>query len=210
MNENSKYIRDEKVLIEFLKRQCLDFVKNNDTTKRYIIAIDGKSASGKTTFARTLKKAFIDIDVKCNIIHMDDFFLQTWQRNEARLNEVGGNVDYERFAREILEQIKDNKNKELKYNAFSCKTGKLTATKVAMGDIIIVEGAYAHHQKFGNYANITIFFDIDDASQIERIKKRNKNNWKIFRDKWIPLENIYIKKFDIAEKAMVIYVGGKM
>lgn len=33
--------------------------------------------------------------------HMDDFYLQGRQRTYERLNEVGGNVDYERFAKEV-------------------------------------------------------------------------------------------------------------
>jgi hypothetical protein len=35
------------------------------------------------------------------IFHMDDFYLQGRQRTYERLNEVGGNVDYERFAKEV-------------------------------------------------------------------------------------------------------------
>ena len=58
----------------------------------YIVAIDGRCASGKSTLAAYLKSA-----LACSVIHMDHFFLQPHQRTEKRLREPGGNVDYERF-----------------------------------------------------------------------------------------------------------------
>ena len=37
---------------------------------------------------------------------MDDFFLRPEQRTKMRLAEIGGNVDYERFYREVLIPLK--------------------------------------------------------------------------------------------------------
>ena len=62
-----------------------------------VIAIDGRCAAGKTTLAARLKD-----ERNCNVIHMDHFFLQQEQRTEKRLKEPGGNVDYERFVKEVI------------------------------------------------------------------------------------------------------------
>ena len=62
-----------------------------------LIAIDGRCAAGKTTTASLVKEK-----INCNIIHMDSFFLQPWQRTKERLDEPGGNVDYERVKKEVL------------------------------------------------------------------------------------------------------------
>ena len=44
-----------------------------DREKRpFVIAIDGRCASGKTTLAGRLQK-----EIDCNIIHMDHFFSET-------------------------------------------------------------------------------------------------------------------------------------
>ena len=57
--------------------------------KPLLVAIDGRCASGKSTLAKDLQK-----QLDCNVIHMDDFYLQEHQRTTKRLREPGGNVDY--------------------------------------------------------------------------------------------------------------------
>ena len=63
---------------------------------RIIAAIDGRCGSGKTTLAAWLMEQFDG-----NLFHMDDFYLRSEQRTPERLAETGGNVDYERFRKEV-------------------------------------------------------------------------------------------------------------
>ena len=65
-----------------------------------LIAIDGMCGSGKTTLGQLLQSVY-----DCNLFHMDDFFLRPEQRTPERMAQVGGNVDYERFQKEILNHI---------------------------------------------------------------------------------------------------------
>ena len=48
---------------------------------RLLLAIDGRCAAGKTTLAAGLQREF-----DCNVIHMDDFFLQLHQRTQRKSN----------------------------------------------------------------------------------------------------------------------------
>ena len=64
---------------------------------RLILAIDGCSASGKTTLAQRLAERFSG-----DVVHMDDFFLPLSLRTPERLAEPGGNVHYERFLEQIV------------------------------------------------------------------------------------------------------------
>ena len=57
-----------------------------------IVALDGRCASGKTTLAALLQQR-----TGCSVVHMDHFFLRPEQRTRERLEQPGGNVDYERF-----------------------------------------------------------------------------------------------------------------
>lgn len=87
---------------EMKKQDVAVFIKEKLRNKQpLIIAIDGRSASGKTTLAKELNELFLS-----EVIHMDDFFLQPEQRTEERLSEVGGNVDRERFLREVALPLK--------------------------------------------------------------------------------------------------------
>lgn len=61
-----------------------------------IIAIDERCAAGKSTLALLLSE-----QPDATIFHLDDFYLQGRQRTYERFNEVGGNVDYERFVKEV-------------------------------------------------------------------------------------------------------------
>ena len=61
------------------------------------LAIEGGSASGKTTLGKILAERY-----DCTVFHMDDFFLRSEQRTAARFAEPGGNVDRERFLAEVL------------------------------------------------------------------------------------------------------------
>ena len=59
---------------------------------RVLLAIEGGSASGKTTLSQLLSRIY-----GCTVFHMDEFFLRPEQRTPERLAEPGGNVDRERF-----------------------------------------------------------------------------------------------------------------
>ena len=67
---------------------------------RLLVAVEGGSASGKTTLAALLARVY-----DCSVFHMDDFFLRPEQRTGERLAEPGGNVDRERFAEEVLRPL---------------------------------------------------------------------------------------------------------
>ena len=53
-----------------------------------VIAIDGKSASGKTTFANLLG---------ATVIHTDDFFRPRNEKGVLEISEYSGNFDIDRF-----------------------------------------------------------------------------------------------------------------
>ena len=78
-----------------------------------LVAIDGRCGSGKTTLGFYLQELF-----DCNLFHMDDFFLRVEQRTPERMKEVGGNVDYERFEKTVLEPLQKKQN--VFYQPFSC------------------------------------------------------------------------------------------
>ena len=72
-----------------------------ETGKTYLVAIDGRCASGKTTLAALLQKQIQD----CYVVHMDHFFLREEQRTKERLETPGGNVDHERVLADVLQPL---------------------------------------------------------------------------------------------------------
>lgn len=158
--------------------------------KEIVVAVDGCAASGKTTFAKILKERY-----DCQIIKMDDFFLPLNKRTEERLSTPGGNIDYERFKEEVI----DNLGSSFRYNVFDCSVMTLNGVSyINKNRLTIVEGSYSLHPYFGKYYDLSIFLDIDYEEQIRRIKDRNGEEMlKMFTSKWIKYEALYHEEFDI-------------
>ena len=161
-----------------------------------IVAIEGGSASGKTTLVGLLEKLY-----DCNVIHMDDYFLRPSQRTAERLAEVGGNIDRERFYEEIIQPLK--KNESICYRRFDCSTQTLgEPIIVTPKKLTVIEGVYSMHPAFDRYYNFSVFLDIDPQTQKNRILKRNSLEFaKRFFSEWIPLENEYFSKTSIRDRS---------
>lgn len=157
-----------------------------------ILALEGGSASGKSTLAESLREVY-----GCNVIHMDDFFLRPHQRTPERLSEVGGNLDRERFAAEVLPALAQGAT--VTYSPFDCATQSLSAPIIlAPNRLTVVEGAYTLHPAFGDYCDLSVYLDIDPEQQRSRIMKRNSPTFaQRFFNEWIPLENRYFTETDI-------------
>lgn len=184
---------DERIspILEAAKQKSLD--------RPCIIAIDGRSASGKSTAAKALAAA-----LNADIVHMDDFFLPKELRTPDRLTSPGGNVHYERFIEQVLPCLA--KNNEFEYDIFSCHSMDFSGKRtIRSKEYRIVEGSYSCHPEFGNYADITVFSDIDSEEQIKRIIKRNGADMaKVFAERWIPMEEQYFKEFAVKSRCSIV------
>lgn len=167
--------------------------------KQVIVAIDGPCGSGKTTLARLLAKLY-----EASVIHMDDFFLPPDLRTKERLEEVGGNVHYERFQEEVIKNLKSGM--PFSYHPFKC-------TNMAYGEEIqitptpltIIEGSYSMREEFRSVYDLKLFKTVSKEEQISRILKRNGQEQLVhFINKWIPKEEIYFKEKDIIQFIDVI------
>ena len=164
-----------------------------------ILAIEGGSASGKSTLSEILSSVY-----DCNVFHTDDFFLRPEQRTPERFREVGGNLDRERFFDEVVCSL--TKNEAVNYRPFDCSSQSLgDIITVAPKRLTVVEGVYSMHPAFGEYFNLSVFLDIEVDFQRQRIEKRNSPALaRRFFDEWIPLENVYFGKTEIKKRTGLV------
>lgn len=169
------------------------------------LAIEGGSASGKTTFSALLQELY-----DCTVFHMDDFFLRPEQRTPERFAEPGGNVDRERFLEEVLSPLR--KGKTVVYRPFDCSTFSLGEPVTELPrHLTVIEGAYSMHPELRGYYDLSVFLDVSPELQKERIGKRNSPEMaKRFFAEWIPMEQKYFETFRVKEQCdVIISVGGE-
>ena len=163
-----------------------------------VVAIEGGSASGKSTLANLLSQVY-----DCNVIHMDDFFLRPEQRTTARFDEIGGNVDYERFEEQVVVSLRQGNDVTLQ--PFDCSTQTLGRPQLLPHKrLTIVEGVYSMHPHFGNYFNLSVFLDISPNLQKQRVLVRNPSLANRFFEEWIPLENRYFDGANVQGRCAIV------
>ncbi len=160
----------------------------------FLVAIDGSSASGKSTLGQELARA-----LNATLIHMDDFFLPPHLRTTQRLAQPGGNVHYERVLEQVLQPIA--RGEEPEYGVFDCSQMAVTHTRrEPVRDVVILEGAYSLHPALREFYDLKILLRVDEQTQKERILRRNGPELlERFLTRWIPLENRYFDACKVAE-----------
>lgn len=196
MNKNKNLFR---MMHSALFLPLFDEIDKRLEKGKLIIAVEGSSASGKTTLAEMLREIY-----GCTVFHMDDFFLRPEQRTPERYSEVGGNIDYERFLEEVLIPMK--KGEVINYRRFDCAEMELLPPiHITPGNLTVVEGAYSTHPEFSGYYDFSVFLDISPELQKERILKRNMpEKAERFFNEWIPLENKYFSETDVKERCDLV------
>ena len=165
-----------------------------------VCAVDGRCGSGKTSFAEDIRR-----ETGGDIVHADDFYLQPYQRTPERYAEPGGNLDRERLEAEVLKPLREGKSAV--YRVFDPKIMDFSGTReIKSSSLVIVEGSYSTHPDLFPYYDLTVFCTVDPAEQLRRITVRNgEEKAKQFRDRWIPLEELYFTGMDPASRCRFVF-----
>lgn len=168
----------------------------------HTIAIDGRSASGKTSLAFALAE-----ETGAEVIHMDDFFLPLELRTKERLSTPGGNVHYERFKEQVLPFLESED--PFTYQKFDCSVMSLgDECQIGASKWRIVEGAYSCHPILEDYMDLKIFSDVSSKEQMARILERDGEvKAEAFAQRWIPMEEAYFAAYGIKTRADMVVMS---
>lgn len=184
--------------LEKAAERILEGVTSSDA-RPYIIAIDGRCGSGKSTLGAYLEETY-----GFALIRMDDFYLREAQRSEERYAVPGENIDHERFEEEVLKPLTSGRDAMVRAYRFHEKRF-LEPYEVKAQGIVVIEGSYAHHPSLAPYCDRKVFLDIDDENRHKRILERNgEEGLKNFIARWIPLEEKYFLGLEIEDKADIV------
>lgn len=163
----------------------------------WIIAIDGRCGSGKSTLGNKLAEM-----TGADVLHMDDFYLRKEQRTPERYSTPGENVDHERVEEFLRQWREGNPFTWQKFDHRTLEPGQ-TFLKYPIKKLV-VEGSYCMHPDLRKYYTLTVFVQAEQETRFARLRKREKENFVNFEQKWIPLEEKYFQEMHIEEICDVI------
>ena len=172
--------------------------KNN---RKLLLVIDGKCGSGKTILSERLGERY-----GCNVFHIDDFYLPIVMQTPKVMKEPGGNINYDRFIAEIMAPLTEYS--AVVYRPFLCMEQEYApGVNLKKTGVNVIEGTYSCHPvlreiyaKMTDWEVITLFLDIDDQNQRDRVRGRvGERRFKLFEDKWIPRERKYFSAYSVRE-----------
>ena len=128
---------------------------------KIIIAIEGRSASGKSRVAD-----FIKSKIDCNVFCTDDFCLSDKQRENK--DRGFANIDTSRFRNEVIANLQ--RDGSFDYDKFNCKRNVYSKyVVVEQSPVNIVEGVYSCCEQLRDHYDLKIFLQVDGITQKTRL-----------------------------------------
>ena len=178
-----------------------------------LVALDGASGSGKSTFA-----TWIAEDLGATIVRSDDFFATgisnaEWDSRspEARAEDA---IDWRRLRREVLEPLLAGE--EASYHPFDFEAGvdargayafakRLVTLRPAR--VIVLEGAYSSRPELSDLIGLSVLLDVPKAVRHHRLASREDASFlEAWHLRWDAAEEHYFQhvrprsSFDIVQK----------
>lgn len=170
-----------------------------DAKGNVLLAIEGGSASGKTTLSSLLADIY-----GASVFHTDDFYLPLEKQKGERLTTPGECTDHERFLYEVVMPL--SRGEAVDYRRFDCSTQTLKPPeRIEGGQLSVCEGSYSAHPTMEKYYDLIAFLDVDKEVQRNRIVARNTPYFanRHFTE-WIPREEVYFRATSIKERADIV------
>ena len=185
----------QNITLEIL-HDILTAALDQHPTKPLVLALDGRCGSGKTTLANALARQF----PASVVLRTDDFYLPPAQRAHGWEQTPCANMDLARLRDEALRPA--YAGQAAAYRAYSCRQGDfLPPVQLPAQPLVILEGSYSHHPLLTGYETLRVFVTCSKEEQTRRLQAREGERYASFAARWIPLEEGYFAKYQIAENA---------
>lgn len=155
-----------------------------------LIAIDGHSAAGKSTLARTLRDALEDVQV----VYGDDFYRVMPEMERFRLDAPAGYrryYDWERLKRQVLVPLINGQTAH--YWAYNWETGALGDWKAVQPyGAVIVEGVFSARPELRGYYDAVFLVETGGETRAQRQRERGDaaDAW---LERWDAAERFYMQ-----------------
>jgi uridine kinase len=169
-----------------------------------LVAIDGQSAAGKSTWARMLQTKHLD----ATIVQTDDFYRVLDPSYRDGLDAAEGYTEYydwQRLEAQVLGPLRSGMT--ARYQRYDWDTNELGDwTTVDPVGLIIVEGCYCARPELRNYYDAIVFVVTSPVERERRQYLRNdaSDDW---LGRWDAAERYYLDRFDPESYADLVLSG---
>ena len=172
-----------------------------NTHRPILIALDGRSGSGKSTIAEQLCKKLDGV-----LVQSDDFYAAhisdaDWEARTAE-ERARDAIDWKRLRREVLEPLLANR--AARWRPFDFVAGpnadgtyNLSEEYVERtpNDIIVLDGAYSARPELSDLIDVSVLVDIPDDVRRERLAQREEAAWlQAWHERWDEAEAYYFTR----------------
>lgn len=166
---------------------------------RLLITLDGPCASGKTTLAGKLARAF-----RGQVVHTDDFVIPHARKTPERLAVPGGNCDAERLVEEVVIPFKSGL--PVRYRRYDCRRDMLLPEEeLPDTKVLVLEGSYCNLPTLRKHADLRLFLDTPgEVREARLLARESAASVQRFRDLWIPLENAYFEAYRLPDEDCIV------
>jgi uridine kinase len=165
---------------------------------RLVVAIDGRSGSGKSTVARAVAQTIGAVIVSC-----DDFFAAgvsnaEWDRRTPEQRSADA-IDWRRLKREAIEPLRAGRLARwyaFDFLAGPCGDGtyplQRTPTEVAPKPVVLLDGAYSARPELVDVLDIRVLVEAAPTTRQVRLEAREAaDSLPQWHARWDPAEEYY-------------------
>ncbi|OLB51063.1 MAG: hypothetical protein AUF60_00795 [Gemmatimonadetes bacterium 13_1_20CM_69_28] len=165
---------------------------------RLVVAIDGRSGSGKSTVAEAVARAIDAVIVPC-----DDFFAAgvsdaEWDRRTPAQRAADA-IDWRRLKREALEPLRTGR--PARWHAFDFSAGprrdgtyplQRTPTERGPKPVVLLDGAYSARPELADVVDLTVLVEAAPTTRETRLAAREATDFlRQWHARWDPAEAYY-------------------
>ena len=174
-----------------LLQEVLSLIAKRIISPVTLVAIDGHSAAGKTSLAKTVERSFPDVAT----VHVDDFYRVMNSSDRVQLDAKGGYelyYDWQRLGQDVLEPL--SQGQAGSYQCYDWTKNKLSNETVTVEPrgVVIIEGCYSARPELRHYYHARILVETSAEKRLERQRER-ANASDEWLERWDTAERYYME-----------------
>lgn len=178
------------------------------SSQRYILAIDGLSRSGKTTFVEHLSDYLKKEGIDYTIFHIDDHIVKQSQRYNTGFEEWYEYFylqwDVEILKKNLFEKLKECQHVELPFYDNKTDGHNTRIIKLPQVGLIIIEGVFLQRKEWIDFYDKVLFLNCSRQKRFSRELEKTKLNREKFEKRYWKAEEYYINTFNPVNNAGTI------